>query len=117
MENASRLAIVSSPLAILPASALAKTLSKVADQVGAKGTGGETQRDQHGYEWVGNAHNTLYWWNASEQACISPLFAEERCKTITGEAAAKSTDRVAQGHLPTGADACRRLSQREGDVQ
>lgn len=60
MENASRRAIVSAALAVLSASAFAKTRSDVADLAGAKGAGGETQLGQGGCDWLRNAHGTQY---------------------------------------------------------
>ncbi len=94
MESASRLAIVSAFLAILSATAFAKTPSAFADLVGATRAGGETQLGQraYGYEWVQDDHATQYCCNAGEQACTSPLVDEGRLKTITGRAAAKSPD-------------------------
>ncbi len=66
-------------------SAFAVTPNDVADLVGAKGAGGETQLMQRGYINIKMKKGTQYWWNDALQACIGVRVADGRYKTISGE--------------------------------
>lgn len=71
----------------LPSAAIAQSAPDVADLVGARGAGGETQLLARGYESRGSnvVRDTRYvfWWNARTGRCISVATADGRYSAIT----------------------------------
>lgn len=71
----------------LPFTAAAQSAPDVADLVGARGAGGETQLLARGYESRGGnvVRDTRYtfWWNARTGRCISVATADGRYSAIT----------------------------------
>lgn len=78
--------------AALPAPAIAQSAPDVADLVGARGAGGETQLLARGYESRGGhvVRDTRYtfWWNERTRRCISVATADGRYSAITAVPAA-----------------------------
>ncbi|WDZ78855.1 hypothetical protein PWG15_10340 [Ensifer adhaerens] len=62
-----RLAITAAALISLPAAALAKSPADIADLVGARAPGAESEMQSRGYVDVGG-NNT--WWNAGTKVCV-----------------------------------------------
>jgi hypothetical protein len=69
------------------AAAAAGTPSDVADLVGARGAGGESELGQRGYSYVTISHGTQYWWNAERKACIWIKVAQGHYKSVTSASA------------------------------
>ncbi len=71
------------------ASVAAKAPSDVADLVGARGAGGETELGNRGYTYVTMTKGVQYWWNAERKACVGIKVAEGRYKSITAAQASQ----------------------------
>lgn len=71
----------------LSASAMAQTPADVADLVGAKGAGGETQLKARGYRFVrietGDDRKWTFWWNGDRRQCLSVVTYDGRYQAIT----------------------------------
>lgn len=74
---------------VAPASA--QTPSDVADLVGARGAGGETQLEARGYRFVrtqtGADRKWSYWWHADRRQCLSVATFDGRYQSITSSPA------------------------------
>ncbi|MVA98369.1 hypothetical protein GN330_14060 [Nitratireductor sp. CAU 1489] len=56
----------------------------IADLVGARGAGGETQLQLRGYELARTRGLTAYWWNADTQTCAEVVTANGRYESVVG---------------------------------
>ncbi|MDT7533819.1 hypothetical protein OVY48_10325 [Sphingobium sp. SA2] len=72
---------------LISAPALAQTPADVADLVGAKGAGGETQLKARGYRFVrietGDDRKWTFWWNGDRRQCLSVVTYDGRYQAIT----------------------------------
>ena len=71
------------------ASVAAKAPSDVADLVGARGAGGETELGNRGYTYVTMTKGVQYWWNAERKACVGIKVAQGRYKSVSAAQASK----------------------------
>ena len=71
------------------ASIAAKAPSDVADLVGARGAGGETELGNRGYTYVTMTKGVQYWWNAERKACVGIKVAEGRYKSVAAAQASQ----------------------------
>jgi len=72
---------------LISAPALAQAPADVADLVGAKGAGGETQLKARGYRFVrietGDDRKWTFWWNGDRRQCLSVVTYDGRYQAIT----------------------------------
>ncbi|WP_127595404.1 hypothetical protein [Nitratireductor alexandrii] len=54
----------------------------IADLVGARGAGGETQLQLRGYELARTRGLTAYWWNAETRTCAQVVTANGRYESV-----------------------------------
>ncbi|WP_300116622.1 hypothetical protein [Sphingobium sp.] len=82
---ASRYLLFLFTIAAIPAAA--QTPSDVADLVGARGAGGETQLQARGYRFVrtetGDDRKWTYWWHPERHLCLSVVTMDGRYQAIT----------------------------------
>ncbi len=71
------------------ASVAAKAPSDVADLVGARGAGGETELGNRGYTYVTMTKGVQYWWNAERKACVGIKVAQGRYKSVSAAQASQ----------------------------
>jgi len=76
-------AVAATALLLGFASVAAKTPGDVADLVGARGAGGETELGNRGYTYVTMTHGVQYWWNVESKACVGIKVAEGRYKSVS----------------------------------
>ncbi|GAA5786706.1 hypothetical protein [Chitiniphilus shinanonensis] len=76
-----------------PAHATPHGAGSLADLVGARAAGGETQLQARGYVNVGggkrHGHSDTVWWNAAQQRCVAVTTANGRYQRIDEAAAAR----------------------------
>ncbi|SER98242.1 hypothetical protein [Sphingobium sp. YR768] len=91
--------------------AMAQAPSDVADLVGAKGAGGETQLQARGYRFVrvetGDDRKWSYWWHPQRRQCLSVATYDGRYQAITATPAPDCGERAhqADGRDDAGHDA------------
>lgn len=94
-------------LLLSSASVAAKAPSDVADLVGARGAGGETELGNRGYTYVTMTKGVQYWWNAERKACVGIKVAEGRYKSVSAAQASKCQQggkaQTGQSHQATNA--------------
>ena len=82
-------AVAAMVLLLGSASVAAKAPSDVADLVGARGAGGETELGNRGYTYVTMTKGVQYWWNAERKACVGIKVAEGRYKSVSAAQASQ----------------------------
>jgi len=87
--KSSTAAVAAMALLLGSASVAAKTPSDLADLVGARGAGGETELGNRGYTYVTMTHGVQYWWNAERKACVGIKVAQGRYKSVSGAQASQ----------------------------
>lgn len=87
--KSSAAAVAAMVLLLGSASVAAKAPSDVADLVGARGAGGETELGNRGYTHVTMTKGVQYWWNAERNACVGIKVADGRYKSVSAAKAAQ----------------------------
>ncbi|WP_104663299.1 hypothetical protein [Ensifer adhaerens] len=89
------IAITAAALLSLPTSTLAKSPADIADLVGARAPGAESEMQSRGYVDVGGANT---WWNAGTKTCVRVHVSQGRYSAISqikpsacGQGTGKST--------------------------
>ncbi|HUD92640.1 hypothetical protein [Sphingobium sp.] len=99
--------LILTPILLLAPPAMAQTPPDVADLVGAKGAGGETQLQARGYRFVrvqtGDDRKWSYWWNAERRQCLSVATYDGRYQSITDSPAPDCGEAV-RAHRDDGHD-------------
>jgi len=68
----------------------------LADLVGARGAGSESERGQRIYSCVTMSHGTQSWWTAERGACVGIKIADGRDKSVDAASASRCGQKAAQ---------------------
>jgi hypothetical protein len=92
-----------------PSSAIAQTPPAIADLVGARGAGGETQLEARGYVHIktekGDDRAWSNWWHAGRRECVTVAVVDGRFQAITTSPAPDCNQTAGSNHSGAGAAA------------